>query len=101
MKSAAADYRYAQATGTTAELSAFELPEELGRRLVALARGMGLEVAGVDLRCTPDGSWVCFEVNPSPGFPWYEDTTGHPIAESIADMFVGFGCVKEGVSTEN
>lgn len=86
VQSAAADYRYAQATGTTAELSAFELPEDVGRLLVALVRGMHLEVAGVDLRYTPNGSWVCFEVNPSPGFPWYEDATGHPIADAIADM---------------
>jgi glutathione synthase/RimK-type ligase-like ATP-grasp enzyme len=86
VRSVAADYRYASAAGTAAELSAFELPEHVGRQLVALVLGMGLKVGGVDLRCTPDGSWVCFEVNPSPGFPWYEDATGHPIAEAIADM---------------
>jgi glutathione synthase/RimK-type ligase-like ATP-grasp enzyme len=91
VRSAAADYRYAAAAGATAELSAFELPEQVGRRLVALVRGMDLEVAGVDLRRTPDKSWVCFEVNPSPGFPWYEDATGHPIAEAIANRL--WNCV--------
>ncbi|HZF18444.1 MAG TPA: hypothetical protein VE008_01920 [Burkholderiales bacterium] len=85
VRSAAADYRYAGTAGAAAELSAFELPETVGRRIVALVRGMDLQVAGVDLRCTPDGSWICFEVNPSPGFPWYEDATGHPIAEAIAN----------------
>ncbi len=88
VESAAADYRYAGATGATAELSAFELPEQVGRQLVALVHGMNLLVAGVDLRRTPDGSWVCFEVNPSPGFPWYEEATGHPIAEAIANLLV-------------
>jgi glutathione synthase/RimK-type ligase-like ATP-grasp enzyme len=86
VKSSAADYRYAGTSGATAELSAFELPEPLGRQLVALARQMDLQVAGIDLRLTPEGSWVCFEVNPSPGFPWYEDSTGHPIAEAIAEL---------------
>lgn len=86
VRSAATDYRYSAAAGTTAELSEFELPEQVGRQLVALVRGMDLQVAGVDLRCTPDNSWVCFEVNPSPGFPWYEDATGHPIAEAIANL---------------
>jgi len=86
VESAAADYRYAGPTGTTAELSAFDLPEKVGRQLVKMVRGLNLLVAGVDLRRTPEGSWVCFEVNPSPGFPWYEETTGHQIAEAIANL---------------
>ncbi len=88
VRSTAADYRYAGAAGATAELSEFDLPEHVGRQLVSLTRAMGLLVAGADLRHTPDGSWVCFEVNPSPGFTWYEDATGHPIAEAIADLLV-------------
>lgn len=88
VRSSAADYRYAGAAGTTADLSAFELPEHVGRQLVALVHGMNLRVAGVDLRRTPDGSWVCFEVNPSPGFPWYEEATGHQIAEAIANLLM-------------
>jgi glutathione synthase/RimK-type ligase-like ATP-grasp enzyme len=88
VRSEAADYRYAGAAGTTAELSEFELPEHVGRRLVALVREMGLLVAGADLRLTADGSWVCFEVNPSPGFPWYEDATSHQIAEAIANLLM-------------
>jgi class 3 adenylate cyclase len=38
----------------------------LGARLVALAAGMGLLVAGIDLRLTPDGAWCCFESTPPP-----------------------------------
>ena len=88
VQSQATDYRYAAAAGATAELADFDLPEDVGRRIVTLVKGMDLLVAGVDLRRTPDGPWVCFEVNPSPGFPWYEDATGHPIAESIAKMLM-------------
>lgn len=88
VQSSATDYRYAGASGATAELSAYELPEDVGRQIVALVKGMNLLVAGADLRRTPDGSWVCFEVNPSPGFSWYEESTGHPIAEAIVDLLL-------------
>jgi glutathione synthase/RimK-type ligase-like ATP-grasp enzyme len=82
VRSTAADYRY---SGAAAELSAYDLPPAIGERVVALAHEMGLRLAGVDLRLAPDGGWTCFEVNPSPGFPWYEDSTGHPIAAAIAE----------------
>lgn len=86
VQSEATDYRYAGTTGRSAELSEFALPEAVGMQLVLLARQMDLLVAGIDLRYTPEGKWVCFEVNPSPGFPWYEDATGDPIAEAIAEL---------------
>jgi glutathione synthase/RimK-type ligase-like ATP-grasp enzyme len=85
VRSSAADYRHADAAPELAEI---ELPEAIGKQLVALVQGMHLLVAGVDLRQTADGSWVCLEVNPSPGFTWYEDSTGHQIAEAIADLML-------------
>jgi glutathione synthase/RimK-type ligase-like ATP-grasp enzyme len=86
VRSPAVDYRYAGVAGAAVEISEVELPDRVEKQLVALVRGMGLLVAGVDLRRTPAGAWVCFEVNPSPGFPWYEEATGHPIAETIAEL---------------
>jgi D-alanine-D-alanine ligase-like ATP-grasp enzyme len=50
---------------------------------------LGLLVAGIDMRCCADGRWVCFEVNPSPGFSFYEAATGQPIAAAIADLLAG------------
>ncbi len=82
----ATDYRYAGASGRPAELTAYELPDMLGRQLVAVTSAMGLLVSGVDLRRTPSGEWYCFEVNPSPGFTYYEANTGQPIAAAIADV---------------
>ena len=84
--STATDYRYAGEQGLAVALAPFDLPDELGRHLVEVTAAMGLAVAGVDLRRTPDGGWCCFEVNPSPGFPYYEDHTGQPIAAAIADL---------------
>jgi glutathione synthase/RimK-type ligase-like ATP-grasp enzyme len=44
-----------------------------------------LPFAGIDLRRRGgDGAWVCFEVNPSPGFSFYESRTGQPIARAVA-----------------
>jgi hypothetical protein len=47
---------------------------------------MKLLAAGVDLRRTVDGRWYCFEVNPSPGFTYYQDATGQPLAEAMAEL---------------
>lgn len=82
------DYRYAGRSGAAAEIRPVELPEEIAGRCVALARGLGLVIAGVDLRRTPDGVWYCFEVNPSPGFTYYEEQTGQPLAAAVADTLI-------------
>jgi glutathione synthase/RimK-type ligase-like ATP-grasp enzyme len=88
-RSTAIDYRYAAQQGASVELEAFDLPTEVGERIACMTEAMWLRVAGVDLRRTPEGRWVCLEVNPSPGFPWYEDATGHPIAAAIAEELDG------------
>jgi D-alanine-D-alanine ligase-like ATP-grasp enzyme len=38
---------------------------------------------------TEDGRWYCFEVNPSPGFSYFENLTGQPIAKAIATYLTG------------
>jgi glutathione synthase/RimK-type ligase-like ATP-grasp enzyme len=81
------DYRF----GGEVVMAQLEIPEQLGKLLVQVTAGMGLLVAGVDLRRTPDGGWRCFEINPSPGFTFYEDRTGQPIAAAIARLLRGFG----------
>lgn len=80
--SAADDYRY----DTTASRSAVALAAEVSERCVAAARHLALPFAGIDLRLTPDGRWVCFEANPSPGFPYYEQDGRTDIADAVADL---------------
>lgn len=87
VRSEAIDYRY-PSSGGEVELAPAELPDELGQRLVTFTRSLGLLVAGADLRRTPSGEWFVFEVNPSPGFSFYEDATGQPIAAAIADLLM-------------
>lgn len=88
--SAATDYRYAhQQTGAAATMQPCHLPAELDARCLTLAAGLGLDLAGIDLRLTPDGEAVCFEVNPSPVYSYYEAHTGQPIAAAIARHLAG------------
>ena len=84
--SSADDYRYGAREGIDPTLTAIDIPGALQERLVALTRRLGLLVSGIDLRVTGSGEWFCFEVNPSPGFTFYEDATGQPIGDAIADL---------------
>jgi len=82
--STATDYRYPCGEEEIPEIQPFELPADLADRCRRLVASMSLVLAGIDLRRTPDGQWFCFEVNPSPGFTYYEQATGQPIADAIA-----------------
>lgn len=83
IRSEADDYRYASGS---VEISACSIPDDIADRCRNLATSMKLTLAGIDLRCTPEGGWYCFEVNPSPGFNTYEECTGQPIAEAVARL---------------
>jgi glutathione synthase/RimK-type ligase-like ATP-grasp enzyme len=88
----ATDYRYASRQAQTrTDLRAIELPTELAARCVHLSQTLGLAVAGIDLKITPDGEVFCFEVNPSPAFSYFEAHTGQPIARAIANYLRGEG----------
>jgi glutathione synthase/RimK-type ligase-like ATP-grasp enzyme len=82
IRSDADDYRYPD--DQEVEYLAYQLPGEIEDRCRSMSASMRLPVSGIDLRRTPDGEWVCFEVNPSPGFSPFEEATGQPIAQSIA-----------------
>lgn len=85
----AVDYRYAGREGLDARLTATEVPDDVAARCVALAASLDLPLAGVDLRRTTGGGWVCFEVNPMPGFSYYESHTGQPIARALVRYLAG------------
>jgi hypothetical protein len=85
--STAVDYRYGEGEDA-ATLRGCMLPADVAQRCVSLAAALQLPVAGIDLRRRPDGRFVCFEVNPSPAFSYYEHHTGLPIAAAVA-RFLG------------
>jgi len=76
------DYRYSKRV----DMQACELPEEIDAQCRRLIASMNLLIAGIDLRCTPENEWFCFEVNPSPGFTYFQGMTGQPIADAIARL---------------
>jgi hypothetical protein len=84
IRSAAEDYRYAGTQGVAISMQACGLPDEIEARCFSLAAMLDLPVAGIDLRRTPSGVWFCFEVNPSPGFTFYQDATGQRISRAVA-----------------
>jgi len=86
IRSGATDYRYAAREGLDVELCASTLPPDCAARCYRLAQALGLTVAGIDLRLSRDGKWYCFEVNPSPGFTYYQAATGQPIEDAIAGL---------------
>ncbi|MFM9709213.1 ATP-grasp domain-containing protein [Streptomyces galilaeus] len=85
----AIDYRYADQGGESARLAPLDLPPDTARRCVDLAASLGLPLAGIDLRRTPDGEWVCFEVNPMPAYSYYESHTGLPISTALVEYLDG------------
>jgi glutathione synthase/RimK-type ligase-like ATP-grasp enzyme len=86
ISSDADDYRYPK-NGATLDVATACLTAEQLFRCRSLAHALGLQVAGIDLRVNGP-SWYCLEVNPSPGFTFYEEYTGQPIAEAIVDLLM-------------
>lgn len=84
--SAAVDYRYGTQEGHHVEMEPAAVPAAVGQACLGLARELDLLLAGVDLKQTPSGDYYCFEVNPSPGFLYYEQNTRQPISTALADL---------------
>lgn len=78
------DYRYSHKEGNETVLTPTVLPPAIEANCIALAKALNLPFAGIDLFHTNDNEWACFEVNPSPGFSYFENVTGQPIAAVVA-----------------
>lgn len=89
VESDAVDYRYARLDGKTTHLEPVDLPPDVSEACLQLARTFDLLFAGIDLKQTPSGEFYCFEVNPSPGFLYYERHTGQPISTAVAELLRG------------
>lgn len=78
------DYRY----DADRNVEIIDLPQKIKDACVKMTLDFGLYLSGIDLRITPDGEYYCFEVNPSPAFSWYEEITGMPISDAVAEMMI-------------
>ena len=69
--------------GTDARARSFRLPGQIARACVEVTRACGLVFSGIDLIEASDG-YVALEVNPMPGYGWYELETKAPISLAVA-----------------
>jgi len=80
----ATDYRYVVQENASAEFRPYELNLELRKQCLHLARICQLSFAGIDL-IVDNGKVYCLEVNPSPGYSYYQEATGQPISDALAE----------------
>lgn len=88
VESAAVDYRYAGREGLETKLKETTLPHRINAQCIVLAQRLGLPFCGIDLRRTPEGDYVCFEVNPMPAYSYYEAGTKQPISQALVELLV-------------
>lgn len=87
--SVAVDYRYAARDDLDCGLRACTLAPSVEERCIALAAALELPFCGIDLRRTPDGTFVCFEVNPMPAYSYYQLEADQPIAAALVRYLDG------------
>ncbi|CAN5118025.1 hypothetical protein BH09BAC4_BH09BAC4_17660 [soil metagenome] len=77
------DYRYAHSQGGQTTMYPFALPERVQKQCFALSEQLHLPLCGIDLFHTESDEYFCFEVNPSPGYTYFQHEAGLPISEAI------------------
>lgn len=82
--SSASDFRYSKDT----ELVDFQLPVEINEKCYKLTKHLGLHFSGIDLRCSRNNEWYCFEVNPSPGYTYFSNGAGQRITEELGSFLL-------------
>lgn len=66
----------------------YELDPDTAGRCLGLMRGLGLDLAGLDLIVTPEGETVFLEVNAAGQWLWVQEATGMPIAAAIVNQLL-------------
>jgi glutathione synthase/RimK-type ligase-like ATP-grasp enzyme len=67
-----------------AKIEPVDIPDEIEDKLLALTRRLGLTFGAIDMRLTPGGDYIFFEINPAGQFMYIEAATGLPIASAMA-----------------
>lgn len=80
----AVDYRAADLDASA--FRPYEPPAPLAAALVAATRDRGLAFAGWDLKAAPDGRHHVLEVNPMPGYDWYDRRLGGAVTRSLLGL---------------
>ncbi|GIH75779.1 MvdC/MvdD family ATP grasp protein [Planobispora longispora] len=64
------------------------LPDEVGRRCLAMVDRLGLLYGAFDLILTPEDEYVFMEINPNGQWLWIEQLTGLPISQAVCDLIL-------------
>lgn len=73
------DYRYGEV-----RMFIEDLPAGIAQKCRHLTALLGLTFSGIDLIRTPDEEWYCLEVNPSPGYSYFQQISGLPLSTLLA-----------------
>jgi glutathione synthase/RimK-type ligase-like ATP-grasp enzyme len=65
-----------------------ELPADVRTKLLQFMRRVELEYGAIDMRLTPEGEYVFFEVNPAGQFLFVEHAAKLPVSETLARHLV-------------
>lgn len=84
----ATDYRYVEGEDQEINMVPIKLSTEIESRCFKLSRILNLPLCGIDLMRTSEGDYYCFEVNPSPGYSYYQINTGQDIAAAIVRYLI-------------
>jgi glutathione synthase/RimK-type ligase-like ATP-grasp enzyme len=84
--SEAVDYRFATREGCPVRMEAASVSEAVAQDCIRLTEESGLLFSGIDLKETPAGDFYCFEVNPSPGFSFFESVTNQRISLALISL---------------
>ena len=68
-----------------ARIEAVTLPAALVAQLRAFMQRLGLVYGAIDMRLTPEGEYVFFEINPSGQWLFVEEATAQPITAALAE----------------
>ena len=79
------DYRD-QSKGRPIVRAVDSIPEVLSELCIAITARLGLEFSGIDMRIREDGQIYCFEVNPCPGYSYFEVAAIQPISHAVANL---------------
>jgi len=83
------DYRYSLSKNSYNEIA---VPEKIGERCISYCRHENLNFAGFDFIVDEADCWYVLEVNPMPGYEFYDRNIGNRISALLKDLLIGGLC---------
>jgi glutathione synthase/RimK-type ligase-like ATP-grasp enzyme len=99
--SEAVDYRFAKREGWPIQMEAAFVPEAVAEDCIRLTEECGLLFSGIDLKKTAAGDFYCFEINPSPGFSFFECVTKQRISLALTRLLKSKSQIKVATNIDS